>query len=396
MALSILGTVNSMNSGGQVPQTQAQQSTGGWGDAIVNGIGAYGQYQQNQNNQKSPGQAGSAAVAGLNNGINAVNNIYGQTSGLTVPTIQAGAGASNQMMANTAPYVNAGHSQIGTLQGIQSGGLDVNKYLDPSMAFTMKQGMNAIQGSAAARGGVLSGAGLKDIASYASGLASQNYQNATQNALAARGQDIGIGNTLYQGGLSANNQLAPIIQAGSNALGDQTNNGIATGGQLAQLNQNIGQTNANAITQGNAAGAGNNVNNYLGAANAANGVWNAFSGGSGSLGSNLSDLGSTISDWFSDMNTKEDIKPMSSKDVNDSLNGMHAKTYEYNEQAQAMGAPSGRQSGIIAQDVMKTPAKDMVNNTSPMTINGAKAGSFALAAVAELNKRMNALEKSRG
>lgn len=67
-------------------------------------------------------------------------------------------------------------------------------YLNPSMDFTMKQGMNALQNSAAAQGNLLSGQTLKGIEDYAQGLAGTNWQNAFNNAQNDANRLYGIDN----------------------------------------------------------------------------------------------------------------------------------------------------------------------------------------------------------
>ena len=54
---------------------------------------------------------------------------------------------------------------------------------DPGYQFRLDQGMKAIQQSAAAKGGLLSGAMLKGTQRFGQGLASQEYQNAYQRSL---------------------------------------------------------------------------------------------------------------------------------------------------------------------------------------------------------------------
>ena len=53
--------------------------------------------------------------------------------------------------------------------------------------------------------------------------------------------------------------------------------------------------------------------------------------------------------------------------------------------------------GIIAQDVQKTPARDMVNdnNGGDKTVDVKKATSFLLAGYANLNKRLAQLEPEK-
>jgi len=57
---------------------------------------------------------------------------------------------------------------------------------DPGYGFRMAEGMKALERSAAARGGLLSGSTLKGIQRYGQDLASQEYQNAFQRYQAER------------------------------------------------------------------------------------------------------------------------------------------------------------------------------------------------------------------
>jgi hypothetical protein len=53
----------------------------------------------------------------------------------------------------------------------------------PGYQFQLNQGLNAVQNSAAGRGGLLSGGTLAGLNNYAQGVASTNYQNTFNNAL---------------------------------------------------------------------------------------------------------------------------------------------------------------------------------------------------------------------
>ncbi len=110
---------------------------------------------------------------------------------------------------------------------------------DPGYAFRMSEGMKALERSAAARGGLLSGATLKGTQRYGQDLASQEYQNAFNRYQAERA-----------GTLNPYQALAGTAQTSANVLG----------GQAGQLGQQLG---SNIIGAGNAAAAG-----QIGAANA--------------------------------------------------------------------------------------------------------------------------------
>jgi len=110
---------------------------------------------------------------------------------------------------------------------------------DPGYAFRMSEGMKALERSAAARGGLLSGATLKGTQRFGQDLASQEYQNAFNRFQAERA-----------GTLNPFQALAGTAQSSANVLGQQA-------GALGQ------QLGSNIIGAGNAQAAGT-----IGSANA--------------------------------------------------------------------------------------------------------------------------------
>jgi hypothetical protein len=121
---------------------------------------------------------------------------------------------------------------------------------DPSYAFRMSEGMKALERSAAARGGLLSGATLKGIQRYGQDLASTEFTNAFNRYQAER-----------TGTLNPFQALAGTAQSGANVLGQQAgqmgtniSNALGAYGSAAQ---------SNIIGSGNAQASG-----YMGGANA--------------------------------------------------------------------------------------------------------------------------------
>lgn len=113
---------------------------------------------------------------------------------------------------------------------------------DPGYQFRMDEGMRGVEGGAAARGGLLSGAALKAIQKYGQGLASQEYGNAYGR--------------FENDKTNTHNKLLSMVQAGQGSTNQMTN----TAGQFAR-------NNADALgAYGNAQAAG-----YMGQANAING-----------------------------------------------------------------------------------------------------------------------------
>lgn len=175
---------------------------------------------------------------------------------------------------------------------------------DPSYQFRKQQGMDGIQSSAAAGGGLLSGAVLKSLNRYNSDLASQEYGNAwgrnmaqNQNQFAVdsnlRNQNYGVfsgeqdrlNNTqradqnhifnLLSGNRSQDYQL---FSGEDSRRYNQYANLAGVGQQTAN---NLGQFGAqNAANQGNFAinGANAQANGLMGAAGAKTGAWNGLLG----------------------------------------------------------------------------------------------------------------------
>lgn len=140
-----------------------------------------------------------------------------------------------QTQAEEAPWRQAGATALNQLGQLTATGGEFNRpfsmadfQADPGYQFRMQQGLQALQGSAAARGGLLSGAALKGIEQYGQGLASQEYQSAfdrrmqEQNARFGRLASLaGLGQqaTQYTGSLGAQaaGQAGNYLTQGANA-----------------------------------------------------------------------------------------------------------------------------------------------------------------------------------
>lgn len=121
------------------------------------------------------------------------------------------------------PWQEAG---VNALARMRSG--DVMGSMDPSYKFRLGEGLKALERSAAARGGLISGGALKAAQRYGQDFASQEYGNA-YNRLAAM---AGIGQT-------ATNQLG--ANAGQYATGA---GGLMTDAARARASGYMGSANA--------------------------------------------------------------------------------------------------------------------------------------------------------
>jgi hypothetical protein len=175
--------------------------------------------------------------------------------------------ALNRQLELQQPFTTAGTTAVNQLSAMtQPGGAatkdftyDQFKYqADPGYAFRMSEGMKALERSAAARGGLLSGATLRGTQRYGQDLASQEYGAAFDRYL----KNYANAQNTFQ--MNRNNLLNPlqfltsIGQAGASNqsanVGSFANAQSAniTGAANAQAAGQIGSANAfnNAIGQG--------------------------------------------------------------------------------------------------------------------------------------------------
>ena len=147
---------------------------------------------------------------------------------LQEPWRQAGITALNKLIPMSTEYTPFGMKQF---------------QQDPGYAFRMQEGMKALERSAAARGGLLSGGMLKGAQRYGQDLASQEYMNAFNRYQAERNAQLNPLQSLAGVGQTATNQLG---QAGQMMAG---NVGQALGAAAqARASGYIG--GANALSQG--------------------------------------------------------------------------------------------------------------------------------------------------
>ena len=145
----------------------------------------------------------------------------------------------NTEQTETAPYRSAGTGALNQLNGLISGGFQAPTAQQaentPGYQFQLQQGEQAIQRSAAAQGGLLSGGTGKALNNYAQGVASTNYQNVYQNALnqyqANYNSELGVA------GLGAG-VTTQGLQLGEQGAQNAGNIELTTGAQQGQDIQN--------------------------------------------------------------------------------------------------------------------------------------------------------------
>lgn len=191
-------------------------------------------------NQASNAQANAAQA-----GLNAQQRMFNRQVELNEPFRQAGITSQNQLL---------------TLLGLQGGDPNSPNWgryardfsmadyqADPGYQFRLDEGQKALERSAAARGGLQSGAALKAAARFGQDYGSQEYQNAFNRYQVNRSNQLNPLQSVMGAGQSATNTL-------TNAAGQSAQNMMQGYGNLGQARASgyIGMSNAltGALNQG--------------------------------------------------------------------------------------------------------------------------------------------------
>jgi hypothetical protein len=198
-----------------------------WIAAGATVVGAVGSAVVGANASKKASKAQQEAAA---RGQALAGQAYNQQQQMWAPYSQAGGAGLNMLMAGIGDGTNGDLTR-------RFSNADFVK--DPGYDFRMQEGTKAVEGGAAARGGLLSGAAAKALTRYSQGFASNEYNNAYNRYSNDQGNRY--------------NRLMGLTGIGQNA----TNNmGVATsryGDQMVGLNSAAGNAeSAGIIGQGNA------------------------------------------------------------------------------------------------------------------------------------------------
>jgi len=164
---------------------------------------------------------------------------------LQEPFRQAGITSQNELMRLLGIGGDASAADYGMLtRGYRPEDLQT----DPGYAFRLAEGQKALERSAAARGGLLSGSMLKGAQRFGQEMGSQEYMNAFNRAQAQLGTRLGALGSLYGAGQASAQQIAG--QAGQ--MGANVGNLMTQAGQ-ARASGYMGQANALSNALGQAA-----------------------------------------------------------------------------------------------------------------------------------------------
>jgi hypothetical protein len=188
----------------------------------------------------------------------------------------------NTQQANMAPWLKAGQGALGQLSGLMStpgqGLLEpwtqqfqapnaATEQNDPGYQFRLQQGQQALQNSAAARGGLLSGNTAQAEQQYGQNYASNEYQNVYNRAMQQYQQNYGI---FENNQANTYNRLAGLAGTGQTAATTLGQQGQAAANNVGNISLTSGAQQGQQMNNAAAAMA----SGYVGGANA----WNSALG----------------------------------------------------------------------------------------------------------------------
>ncbi|MGP5531222.1 hypothetical protein ACTXMK_05380 [Psychrobacter celer] len=149
------------------------------------------QFEQTRQDQMPWLNAGKGALGQLQNHIGQSRDYedpYADAINKRLAGLGGGNVGASRFNDTTRKQIQANYDS-----GKYTGGLSLDEFeADPGYNFRKSQGMDGIESSAAASGGLLSGAALKSLNRYNSDLASQEYGNAWQRDQAQKQQQFGV------------------------------------------------------------------------------------------------------------------------------------------------------------------------------------------------------------
>jgi len=196
----------------------------GGGASLVGGaISAYG-----------ASRAARTQAQAAQQGLDAQERMFQRQVELQEPFRQTGLTAQNQLLTLLGmPGGEAGSAEYG--MATRPFGM-ADFQADPGYAFRLQEGLQALERSAAARGGLMSGATGKALTRYGQEAASQEYMNAFNRYQAERAARL--------------NPLQALLGQGQSAANTLTGAAGQMGQNLMQGYGNLGQARASAYVGG--------------------------------------------------------------------------------------------------------------------------------------------------
>lgn len=256
----------------------------------------------------------NGVIGDLTGSTDAVNNAVNAQTQATKDANQLAKEMFDTQRADLAPWREAGSTALGQLTNEMN---DLGRSFtasdmmaDPGYQFRMDEGQKALERSAAARGGLMSGATGKALMRYGQDFASNEYNNAYNRFNNDRDRRF--------------NQLASV-----SGLGQTTSSQLA--GMAGQYGQQVG---SNLMGLGNAIGAANmagaNMNSQI--------IGQGVGGGMAALVK------------YSDERLKTNVRPVSKEDLDELRRTIKPYVFDY------INSNHGDSNtvGVMAQDLEKT------------------------------------------
>jgi len=265
-----------------------------WSWLIPAGASLLGGYLSSSGQQKAAEtQAGSSREAALiqaaaaEQALRLQKQLADEQVLRNAPTVQAGDTARNRMLDLIGLSGRTGAAGYGSAnQPYSMAGFDPNSLMrnfgasdfqtDPGYNFRLSEGLKAIDRQAAARGGLISGAGLKAAGRFGGDLASQEYGNAFNRFQTNRASQAGLFTDAYNRDrtrqMDEYGRLSDFTTRGANAAANTGTSQAAYGTNAANLiSQGAQAMGQGVLGAGQAAaagqmGAGNTYNNAIQAA----------------------------------------------------------------------------------------------------------------------------------
>jgi hypothetical protein len=211
------------------------------GSAISAGVGAY-----------SASKAGEAQKSAADTSAAVQRETFQKQTELQEPFRQGGLAAQNRLLTllGLAPEGVEGINVDKTSPDFGSAAKSFSMadfQADPGYAFRMSEGMKALDRSAAARGGLISGAALKGASRFGQDLASSEYTNAFNRYQTERAARLNPLQSIMGAGQSSANTLT---NAAGNMGQGVAQAAIAGGNAQASQYMNTGNVLTNALNQG--------------------------------------------------------------------------------------------------------------------------------------------------
>lgn len=193
--------------------------------AAAIGVGAVASLAGGVIASKGAKKAAAAQAQAAQDANAAQERMFQKQLDLQEPFRQAGMTAQNRMLQ----YMGLGGDATSADYGKYARDFGTADFeADPGYAFRQAEGMKALERSAAARGGLMSGSAMKGIQRFGQDLASQEYSNAFNRYQINRSNQINPLQSMMGAGQSATNTMTGAAgQAGQNQASNLYNAGAA-------------------------------------------------------------------------------------------------------------------------------------------------------------------------